>query len=50
MGDWLTEFWVVLCHSRRTQLEIAFGILFFVGVIRRDCPCFIRHIAGASDG
>lgn len=33
MGDWLTEFWVVLCHSRRTQLAIAFGVLLFVGIM-----------------
>lgn len=33
MGDWLTDFWVVLCHPRRTQLAIAFGVLFFVGIM-----------------
>lgn len=33
MGDWLTEFWVVLCYSRRTQLAFTFGVLFFVGIM-----------------
>lgn len=33
MSDWLEEVWVVLCHSRKTQLAIAFGVLFFVGIM-----------------
>jgi len=33
MRDWLTEMWVVLCYSTRTQLAIAFGMTFFVGIM-----------------
>lgn len=31
MSDWLEEVWVVFCHSRRTQMALAFGV-FFVGI------------------
>ena len=33
MSDWFTEVLVVLCHSTRTQLAIAFGLIFFVGIL-----------------
>jgi hypothetical protein len=33
MSDWLEGFWIVLCHSSRTQLSIAFGLFFFVGIL-----------------
>jgi len=33
MSDWFDEVWVVLCHSSRTQLAIAFGLFFFVGIL-----------------
>ena len=33
MRDWLAEMWVVLCYSTRTQLALAFGMAFFVGVL-----------------
>ena len=33
MSDWITEVLVVLCHSTRTQLAIAFGLIFFVGIL-----------------
>jgi hypothetical protein len=31
--DWLAEMWVVLCYSTRTQLALAFGMTFFVGIM-----------------
>jgi hypothetical protein len=33
MRDWLWEVLVVLCHSVRTQLAIAFGLIFFAGTL-----------------
>lgn len=33
MSDWFEEVWVVLCHSPKTQLAIALGVLFFVGIM-----------------
>lgn len=33
MSDWFEEVWVVLCHSRKMQLAIAFGVFFFVGIM-----------------
>lgn len=33
MGDWFAEVWVVLCHSTKTQIAIAFGMIFFVGIM-----------------
>ena len=33
MSDWFTEVLVVLCHSTRTQFAIAFGLIFFVGIL-----------------
>jgi len=30
---WLTETWVVLCHSTRTQVALALGVLCFVGTL-----------------
>lgn len=33
MSDWFDEIWMVLCHSSRTQLAIAFGLFLFVGVM-----------------
>ncbi|WP_374590336.1 hypothetical protein [Aquabacterium sp.] len=33
MSGWLEEFWIVLCHSSRTQLAIASGLFFFVGIL-----------------
>ncbi len=33
MRDWLAEMWVVLCYSTRTQLALAFGMAFFVGIL-----------------
>lgn len=32
MTDWIEEFWVVLCHSTKTQLAIASGVFFFIGI------------------
>jgi hypothetical protein len=31
--DWLAELWVVFCYSTRTQLALAFGVAFFVGIV-----------------
>lgn len=33
MSDWFTEVWVVFCLSTRTQFAIAFGVIFFVGIL-----------------
>jgi hypothetical protein len=33
MRDWLSEVLVVLCHSTRTQLAIALGLIFFAGTL-----------------
>lgn len=33
MRDWLAEMWVVLCYSTGTQLALAFGMTFFVGIM-----------------
>jgi hypothetical protein len=33
MGDLFAEVGVVLCHSRRTQLAIGFGVFFFCGIL-----------------
>ena len=33
MSDWLEKFWIVLCHSGRTQLAIAVGLFFFVVIL-----------------
>lgn len=33
MSDVLAEAWVVLCYSTRTQLAIAFGAVFFIGIL-----------------
>ena len=33
MSDWLEESWMVLCHSSRTRLAIAFGLFFFIGIL-----------------
>lgn len=33
MRDWLEEVWSVFCHSTKTQLAVAFGAFFFVGIM-----------------
>lgn len=33
MRDWLAETWVVLLCSTKTQLALAFGLIFFVGIL-----------------
>ncbi len=33
MADWIEEAWVVLCHSGKTQIAIALGLIFFVGIL-----------------
>jgi len=33
MGDFLEEVWMVLSHSTKTQLAIAFGLLSFVSIL-----------------
>ena len=33
MRDWVSEVLVVLCHSTRTQLAIALGLIFFASTL-----------------
>lgn len=33
MKSWLTEVWIVFCLSTKTQLALAFGVAFFLGIL-----------------
>jgi hypothetical protein len=33
MRDWFSEVLVVFCHSTRTQIAIALGLIFFAGTL-----------------
>lgn len=33
MNNWFTEVWIVFCLSTKTQLALAFGVAFFLGIL-----------------